>query len=197
MGRRRRDRSRADHWTRRAHAEGHAARSVYKLKEIHRRFGVIPLHGRVLDLGCSPGSWSGLVRQVAPATRLVGVDRNPTPQAYPGIFIQGSVHDLDVERCREALGGAADLVLSDMAPDTTGDRLVDHVRQVELATRALDLARALLRPGGDFVCKVFDGVDAPAFVARVREHFDRLRRVRPEATRKESIEFFVVAQGFR
>jgi 23S rRNA (uridine2552-2'-O)-methyltransferase len=110
-------------------------------------------------------------------------------------MIQASVFDVDAERILEALGGPADLVLSDMAPSTTGSRFTDHVRQIELAEAGRALAAQVLRPGGNFVVKVFDGEDAPAFVLRMRRDYDKARRVKPEATRKKSVEFFMVGLG--
>jgi 23S rRNA (uridine2552-2'-O)-methyltransferase len=191
------DHKRPDHWTRRAKAQGYAARSVFKLDEIHRRMPVLPRGGRVLDLGCSPGSWSAWVHDHGgPGTVLVGVDLLETP-GYPGAFLHGSALEIGAEAIRERLGGPADLVLSDMAPRTTGNRFSDHVVQIELATMALSFADALLRPGGAFVCKVFDGEDAPAFMAAVQGRFAELRRFRPEATRSQSREYFVGARGFR
>ena len=93
------------------------------------------------------------------------------------------------------LGGPPDLVVSDMAPNTTGARFTDHVRQLELAEIAASLGIELLRPGGSFVVKVFDGQDAHDYVQRLRPHFEKVKRVKPEATRRESVEFFVVCTG--
>ena len=123
--------------------------------------------------------------------RLVGVDFD-APQGIDGIFIEGSALEIGPEVLGEALGGAADVLLSDMAPNTTGDRFADHVRQLALADRALDCAIALLRPGGHFVTKVFEGASAPAYVERVRAHFEAVRRIKPKATRDRSVEFFVI-----
>ena len=187
----------SDHWTRKAKEAGFPARSVYKLSEIDGRHHIVPVAGRVLDLGCSPGSWSRYVaRKAGPAGRLVGVDLTPVPD-LPGTFVQGSIYELDPELLREALGGPADLVLSDMAPSTTGSKVTDHLQQVALAEQALALAQVILAPGGAFVVKVFDGGDAPAFVASVRAAFATVKRMKPEATRRESREFFLIGLGFR
>lgn len=184
-----------DHYGRQAKSDGHAARSIYKLEQIEQRFKVLPRNGRVLDLGCSPGSWSQFARSAGGAdTRCVGIDLTEV-NGYPGTQFIDSVFDVELDAIREALGGSADLVMSDMAPSTTGNRFTDHVRQIELAERARELAVALLKPGGNFVVKVFDGEDAPALIARIREHFTTTKRVKPKATRKESVEFFVVGLG--
>lgn len=191
------DRTRSDHWTQQAKDEGYAARSVFKVREIDERMGIVQTGARIVDLGCAPGSWSRYLRQRAgEGAVLIGVDINDVP-GFPGTFLRQSVYDVDVEQLRDALGGCADLLVSDMAPSTTGARTTDHLRQVALAERALELTLALLCPGGAFVAKVFDGSDAPAFVERVRARFEEVRRVRPQATRTESREFFVVGRGFR
>jgi 23S rRNA (uridine2552-2'-O)-methyltransferase len=184
-----------DHFGKRAKADGFAARSVYKLEEIQKRFTLIPRNGRVVDLGCSPGSWTSYVKQVGGAdTRTVGIDLDEVG-GYLGHQFVGSVFDISAEDILEVLGGPADLVMSDMAPNTSGNRFTDHVRQIELAEQARVLAQALLAPGGNFIAKVFEGEEAPDFVARVRADYGKTKRVKPKATRKESVEFFVVALG--
>lgn len=185
-----------DRFTQKAREEGFAARSVYKLQDIQRRTRLLKPGQRVVDLGCSPGSWLGYAAgEIGPRGVIVGVDIEE-PTVRPGPVIVRSVLEVEPAEIMDALGGRADVVLSDMAPRTTGDTFGDHVRQIELATRALTLACALLEPGGSFVCKVFDGEEAHAFVQSVRPHFAETRRVRPEAVRQNSREFFVVATGF-
>lgn len=180
-----------DRFTRQAKEEGYAARSVYKLKEIQASARILRRGQRVLDLGAAPGSWSRYAREVAgPTGVVIGVD-----VVEPAEIVK-SVLDVEPDELRAALGGPAEVVLSDMAPLTIGDPQADHFVQIELATRALTLARAVLAPGGAFVCKVFDGQDAPAFVQDVRASFETVKRARPEAVRQNSREFFVVATGF-
>lgn len=187
----------SDRFSRKAQAEGFAARSIYKLEEIDRKHHVVPRGGRVLDLGCAPGSWSQYVAsRGGPGTRLVGIDLQEV-RVYPGDFVQGSILEVPLASLIERLGGPADLVLSDMAPSTTGTRRLDHYRQIELAQMALEVARRALRPGGAFVVKVFEGEDAQAYFDEVRRSFTEVRRMKPEAVRRESVEFFVVARGFR
>ncbi len=191
------DRSRPDHWTQRAKREGFQARSVYKLDEIVAREPVLTRGGRVVDIGCAPGSWSRYVAQVCgPECRLVGVDIQPV-DGYPGTFLLGSIEEIPAERVRELLGGPADAVISDMAPSTTGDRMGDHLRQISLCEVALAFAEGLLRPGGAFVIKVFDGRDAPAFTQALRARFQAVRRMKPKAVRPESVEFYLVATGYK
>lgn len=181
---------RADSWSRRAKAAGFPARSVFKLEEIDQRHHVLPRGGVVLDLGCYPGSWSKWLIQRG--LTVVGVDLS-APDLRGGTWIVESV--LEVEPARLLEHGPYDAVVSDLAPKTTGTRLVDHVRQIELADRALSLAQAVGRPGSTFVCKVFEGEDAAGFVDRVRAVYRDVKRLKPDATRNNSVEFFVVAKG--
>lgn len=185
---------RGDRFTKKAKSEGFAARSVYKLEEIDRRAQVLKRGMRVLDLGCAPGSWSAYAAKRASA--VVGVDIKEVA-SFPGTFIHEDIAQVSADRLREALGGNPHLVLSDMAPHTVGDRFTDHVRQMRLAELARERAVELLEPGGTFVCKVFDGQDAHAWVQSLRPNFETVRRLKPEATRRISKEFFVLASGFR
>jgi 23S rRNA (uridine2552-2'-O)-methyltransferase len=181
-----------DHYTKRAKAAGYAARSVFKLDEIASRVK-LPRGGAAVDLGCFPGSWSKWL--IEHGFAVVGVDLQAPLLA--GTWITRSVFDVDAQELAVALGGPADVVVSDMAQNTSGDRFTDHCRQIALADRALALAATLLRPGGAFVCKVFDGADAPAFTERVRARFGDVKRIKPDATRDRSVEFFLAATGFR
>jgi 23S rRNA (uridine2552-2'-O)-methyltransferase len=150
----------------------------------------------VVDLGCFPGSWTRYaIEQVGPDGVVVGVDFE-APRVSGATFIAASALEVSAEQLREALGGPADVLLSDMAPNTTGDKAGDHLRQIALAEHALHLATELLAPGGAFVCKVFEGGEAAAFVEEARRHFRAVRRMRPEAVRKVSREWFLVATGF-
>ncbi len=186
---------RPDHWSRKAKEEGYAARSVFKLEEIHQRFPVVPRSGGIaVDLGCFPGSWSKWL--IERDVRVVGVDLK-APDLSGGTWIVASALEVTAEQLREAAGGPIDLVVSDMAPNTTGNRFTDHCRQIELATRALELARAVLTPKGAFVAKVFDGGDAPAYVRMVQTSFTEFKRLKPEATRDNSVEFFVAGRGLK
>lgn len=186
-----------DPLTKKAKEMGFAARSVFKLEEIHEKFRILRQGQRVLDLGCSPGSWAAYALPIiGPRGVLVGVDIQP-PVHGGFVFLEKSVLDVTVPEMLEALGGPADVVLSDMAPSTTGSHDIDHLRQMALVEMALELATGLLAPGGAFVCKVFDGGEVPAFQTRIRPLFEQVKRSRPEAVRKPSREFFLVAQGFR
>jgi 23S rRNA (uridine2552-2'-O)-methyltransferase len=186
-----------DKYTAKAKAEGYEARSIYKLEQIDKKHPVIHRGDRVVDLGCYPGSWTRYaIQKVGRKGTVVGVDFT-APKVSGATFFEASALDVSPEQLLEVLGGAANTVLSDMAPPTTGDKTGDHYRQIELARRALYVAAELLEPGGTFVCKVFEGGDAQDFVLEARVLFKTVKRVRPDAVRKVSREWFLVATGFK
>jgi len=186
---------RGDHYSKRAQQEGYAARSVYKLQEIQKKWRVLAKGQRVVDLGCAPGSWSRYAHeQIGHQGVLVGIDIQEVA-GFPGVFLQTSIEEIGIEEMQMHLGGDADLIISDMAPSTTGNRFTDHVRQIALIEAGRDLALAVLKPGGHFVAKVFEGQDAHAFVQSLRSDFETVKRLKPKATRGRSVEFFVVAMG--
>ncbi|HMV67264.1 MAG TPA: RlmE family RNA methyltransferase [Myxococcota bacterium] len=186
-----------DRFTRAAKEQGFPARSVFKLSEVQRRHPLLRQGQRVVDLGCFPGSWSQYALQViGPSGRLVGVDLQ-APELAGGVFLARSVYEVSAEELIEALGGPADVVLSDMAPNTTGVAFTDHVRQMELARCAVERADAVLAPGGSLFLKVFDGEEVPAFQLDLRRRYAKLDRFRPEAVRRNSREFFLLASGRR
>jgi 23S rRNA (uridine2552-2'-O)-methyltransferase len=188
-----------DHFHERAKREGYAARSAYKLEEIDRKLRLIAPGARVLDLGAAPGSWTQYAsRAVGERGVVVAVDRAPLRIRVPQNVRAITADALSVEPASlcAAVGGARfDIVLSDMAPRTSGDRFVDQQRSADLCGRALWLARSTLRPGGSFVAKVLEGESTRDFVAAVRAEFRTVRLVRPEATRKRSTEVFVIGMG--
>lgn len=184
---------RPDHFTKKAKAAGFEARSVFKLEEIDQRFSLTRPGGVAVDLGCFPGSWSRYLIQRR--MKVVGVDLK-APEFGGGRWIARSVMEVEADELL-AGGERVDLFCSDMAPNTSGDRFTDHVRQIRLAERALSLARECLRESGSFVVKVFDGEDAPTFQKDVATSFAEVKRVKPDATRDRSVEFFLVGKGFR
>jgi len=184
-----------DHYTRRAREERWLARSVYKLEEIDRKVRLIRSGDRVLDLGCYPGSWSQYsVVKVGPTGEVVGVDlKKPDRFSSPRFrFIEADVLSLDVAWLRE-LVGTRDLVISDLAPATSGISVTDTSRSIELARRALELALAVLKKGGHFLCKVFEGPEVKALRTELAEHFARVQAHRPSAVRKASREIYLLA----
>jgi 23S rRNA (uridine2552-2'-O)-methyltransferase len=192
------ERQLTDPYVRRAIAEGYRARAAYKLMELDDRFGLLARVERVVDLGAAPGSWCQVVRQRAPRAHLVGIDlleMDPVPGAT---LIQGDFLAPDAPgRLEEALGGPADLVLSDMAANMVGHARTDHLRTMALVESAAAFAAEVLRPGGSFVAKLLSGGAEPALVAELKRQFATVRHAKPPASRKESSETYVVAQGFR
>jgi 23S rRNA (uridine2552-2'-O)-methyltransferase len=185
-----------DHYTRRALKEGYPARSAYKLEEIQQRHRVLRPGDRVLDLGCAPGSWLMVAaRWVGDRGRVTGVDLKPVRRDLPenAGALTGDVFDL----ADAVLSERFDVVLSDMAPDTTGNRVVDAARSLALSEAALHVARERLRPGGRFVCKIFQGEDFQAFSAAVRETFQEHAIFKPLSTRKSSREVYLIGLGKR
>jgi len=188
---------RADRFTKKAKAEGYAARSVFKLSAVVDRNRFIRQGMRVVDLGCFPGSWSKFALQrVGPKGAVVGIDIKP-PKISGGVFYQKDVYEVTPEELAGHLGGPADVILSDMAPNTTGIPLTDHVRQIELVRRALAIAEMILVPGGSLFVKVFDGEEVPDLQHDLRERFEKVKRYRPEAVRRVSREFFLLGTGFK
>jgi 23S rRNA (uridine2552-2'-O)-methyltransferase len=183
-----------DAYRSRARREGYVSRAVYKLKEIDERYGLFRPGQRVLDLGCSPGSWLQYVAsRIGPSGLAVGIDVTPPAieLAPPLYFIPGEITSLDLERLK-ALSPWFDVVLSDLAPKTTGLKEVDQQRSLELAWRAWDLAQNLLQPGGHFLVKVFEGPDLPKLAALLARAFSRCRRVKPAGSRAASPEIYLL-----
>lgn len=188
---------RHDAFFRKARGAGFAARSVYKLEEIDRRVRLLRAGDRVLDLGCRPGSWLQYARQaVGPHGAVVGIDRDPLPQPIAGARVL--VGDVFAVTDAELLGDlkAFDVVLSDMAPNTTGVRATDQARSAALVEEALSRAERLLAPGGAFVAKIFQGPDLEAIRKRLAGRFGEVRTVKPEGSRAQSIEIYLAAKGF-
>jgi 23S rRNA (uridine2552-2'-O)-methyltransferase len=179
-----------------AHRLGYRSRAAFKLIQLDERFRLLKPGRRVVDLGCAPGGWT----QVAGArgAKVVGIDLLPTEPVPGATLFAGDFRDPAMaDRVRAALGGPADLVLSDMAAPATGHAPTDHLRIVALAEAALSFAETLLRPGGAFVAKAFQGGAEGALLAALKHDFATVRHAKPAASRAESAETYVVATGFR
>ena len=203
MSRLRDKRTRHDGFYKRAKDEKYAARSVYKLEEIDRRFKLFKKGKRVLDLGCRPGSWlQYALERVGPRGFVVGLDRKPLDISLPdnAAMMVGDVLIVDPAELRAGLpgdGGCFHIVLTDMAPDTSGVAFADQVRSMELFCQALELATKVGCPGGAFVGKLFMGEGFDETLTLVRRRYSKCKTVRPEATRKSSREVYLVAQGLK
>lgn len=187
-----------DAYFKKAKAEGYVARSAYKLIEIQERFRLFGAGARVLDLGCSPGSWLQVAGEiVGPRGRVVGIDLQPVELDLPvQVTAQvGDAFDIDPATLTGVAGGLFDAVVSDMAPNTTGAG--DHFRSVRLCRRVLEIVPHLLRPGGTLAMKVFEGEQYPALVKEVGAMFREARGFKPKACRDVSFETYIVGLGRR
>jgi 23S rRNA (uridine2552-2'-O)-methyltransferase len=182
-----------------ARRQGYRSRAAFKLQQLDARFHLLARGARIVDLGCAPGGWSQVaVEQIGPSGTVVGVDLSETDSLPGTTLIHGDFRDAAIAaQIRAALGGPADLVLSDMAAPATGHAATDHLRVVALADDAFALARTLLKPGGAFVAKVFQGGAAGELLAALKKSFAEVRHAKPAASRAESAETYVVAKGFR
>ncbi len=187
-----------DRFTRAAKEAGYPARSVFKLEEIDHRTRLLRGGQRVLDLGATPGSWSMYAaKKIGPGGKLLAVDLEPLGAALPAnaVFVQGDALSLTNDDL--AMFAPYDVVLSDMAPRTTGNRVTDQARSFDLFMRALSVAATLGAKGGAFVGKIFMSDDLPAARTELRKHYATERLIRPEGTRSVSYEIFVVGQEKR
>ena len=187
-----------DPYVKRAKAEGYRSRAAYKLLELDERFGFLKGVKRVVDLGIAPGGWSQVVRLKAPGAAIAGIDLLPTdPIEGVTILEMDFMDEAAPDRLKEALGGPADLVLSDMAANTVGHPQTDHLRTMGLVEAAMEFAAEVLRPGGAFVAKVLAGGADANLVAELKRRFTTVKHAKPPASRKGSSEWYVVAQGFK
>ena len=180
-----------------AQAQGWRSRAAFKLIEMDDRYKLIKPGMRVLDLGAAPGGWCQVAKKRG-AGQVVALDLLPVDGIAGVTMLEGDFNDPDMpDRLRAAMGGPADLVLSDMAPNTTGHNATDHLRIIALAELALDFAMKVLAPGGAFVAKVFQGGSEREMLAPMKLAFEVVRHAKPPAGRKESSELYVIATGFR
>ncbi len=177
---------------------GYRSRAAYKLQELAKKDQLIRAGGTVLDLGAAPGGWTQIAVELAgPRGKVVALDILDMEAIAGAIFIHGDCRDPAVRaRVIEAIGGKLDLVMSDMAPNITGLKDVDEAGMVELAEITLDLADELLRPGGGLLIKLFQFADTELVVKRIKSSFAYVSRRKPEASRPESREFYVVAKQY-
>lgn len=184
-----------DFWSQKAFSEGYPARSVYKLKEIDEKFGMIKKNYTVLDLGAAPGSWTTfLLRQMDGTGKVVSCDLNPLAKSVKGdnlVFIQG---DLNAPEIRKQIKeqGPYDLVVCDAAPKTTGIRMVDTASSEQLVEMAIYYAQIMLKTGGNFCVKIFQNGDQQRLLKAMREVFTSAKGFKPEACRQESFETYLI-----
>jgi 23S rRNA (uridine2552-2'-O)-methyltransferase len=187
-----------DPYVRRAKAEGYRSRAAYKLIELDEKFGLLRGVKGVVDLGIAPGGWSQVVRKKSPSAKVAGIDLLPTdPIDGVAILQMDFMDEAAADALRDALGGPADLVLSDMAANTVGHPQTDHLRTMGLVEAGLEFATEVLKPGGAYVAKVLAGGTDNQLLAELKRHFTTVKHAKPPASRKDSSEWYVVAQGFK
>lgn len=188
-----------DPYVRAAKAAGWRSRAAFKIIELDEKYGLFHPGQRVVDLGAAPGGWTQVaVQKAGERGKVVGLDLLPMDVIAGATLLQGDFQDEAVEQAvLDALDGPADLVLSDMAPNTTGHNATDHLRILGLVELALDFAGKVLVPGGAFVAKVFQGGTERDLLNRLKRDFATVRHAKPPSSRKDSAEMYVVAQGFR
>lgn len=180
-----------------AKAKGYRSRAAFKLTEIDDRFHLLRKGSRVVDLGCAPGGWVQVALERG-AAAVAGVDLLAVDPLPPAILLEMDFTDPACEPLLiEALGGPADLVLSDMAPNTTGHRQTDHLRIIGLMEAGASFAIDILKPGGAFVAKAFQGGETETVIRLLKKHFGDVKHVKPKASRAESSEVYLVATGFK
>ncbi len=205
-----------DHYFHQAKREGYRSRAAYKLKEINDRKKIFTKGDAVLDCGCAPGSWLQVAEQcIGPRGVVIGIDLNPLPHSFQQRnihVITGDLNDVTDEHLHEALVQTRaamsssdkpvetqpcfDVILSDMAPKTTGQKSSDHHASARLVDMLFDRCRGLLEPGGNLVVKVFEGERSPDLLARARQLFDNAKGFKPQASRQHSTEMYIVAKGY-
>ena len=185
-----------DPYVKRAKAEGYRSRAAYKLLELDEKFGLLKGARRVVDLGIAPGGWAQMVRKFHPQAAIVGIDLLPVdPIEGVTLFEMDFMDDAAPEMLIDALGGPPDLVLSDMAANTTGHKQTDHLRTMGLVEAAAEFAIAQLQPGGSFLSKSFAGGSDQTLLNELKRNFATVKHAKPPASRKGSVEWYVVAKG--
>jgi 23S rRNA (uridine2552-2'-O)-methyltransferase len=181
-----------------AKAQGYRARSAFKLRELDDKFGLLKNAIAIIDLGAAPGGWCQVALERRPKARITAIDLLSIEPMAGVDFFQADFLAADMpDKLIASLGGPADLVMSDMAANTTGHRQTDHLRTMGLCEAALDFAIDILKPGGQFVAKVFAGGADTALLAQMKQLFSIVKHAKPPASRKDSSEWYVIAQGFK
>jgi len=191
-----------DPYVAQAKREGYRSRAAYKLLEINQRYPILKKGSRIIDLGCAPGGWCQVATTIVGENHeqplIVGIDYLPVdPLAGVCLLEMDFLDDQAPQKLIEALGGQPDVVLSDMAAPTTGHRRTDHLRTAHLCEVAADFAISVLKPGGHFLAKSFQGGTENALLAQLKQNFRETHHVKPPASRADSVEFYLLARHFK
>jgi 23S rRNA (uridine2552-2'-O)-methyltransferase len=190
----------SEHFYKEAKRVGYRARSAFKLQQIQKKFHIISKGDCVIDLGAAPGGWSQVAREiVGDEGVIIGVDIKPIKPMEGVKFVQGDMTNQDTKEniLKNIKNNTADVILSDMAPDITGNYSVDHARSIWLCEKALHTAKFLLKPEGNFVCKIFEGESMEKFVKNVKQLFRMVKKFSPSASRKSSSEVYLIAKSLK
>ncbi len=184
-----------DHYFKKAKKEGFLARSAYKLEEIHKKYNLLKKKSKVLDLGAAPGSWTQFVLQKFPDSKVIAIDLQEIKVSHPNLIaLQEDIYNINWEKLKKEHPDffPLDILISDMAPKTTGIKNTDQLRSAALCEMALFVAKKELKIGGNFVCKIFESGEVQNFRKEMQEVFNKVALFKPKSTRKNSKEIFVV-----
>lgn len=189
-----------EHYYKAAKRVGYRARSAFKLKQIQNKFSIFSKGDTVIDLGAAPGGWSQVANEcVGEKGIVIGADIEAVKPLFGVIFIQGDVTEESTinEIKKEITKSNVDVIISDMSPDITGTYSIDQARSVYLCETALSVADQMLKPGGNFICKLFEGEDTKEFIDKVKSRFKYVKKFSPQASRKSSSEIYVIGLSFK
>ncbi len=177
---------------------GYRSRAAFKLLELNEKYKLLHKNQKIIDLGAAPGGWTQIAVAKSGAGNVIGIDLLEVEPIEGAILLVGDVRDEEsIRKVLEWSQGGADLVLSDMAPNSSGDAKTDHLRVVGLAEIALEVAVEILKPGGSFLCKFWQGGAEGELRQKLQKHFSKVRYSKPDSSRKDSAEMYLVAEGFR
>jgi len=189
-----------EHFYKEAKKHGYRARSAYKLKQIQKKFNIISKNDIVIDLGAAPGGWSQVAKEIiGESGKIIGVDISPIKPINGVVFIQGDITDkntLEVVN-KQLYNKKADVIISDMSPDITGNYSIDHANSMWLCENAFNFSKIILKNGGNFICKIFEGEDTVKFINSVKNDFNMVKRFSPNASRKSSSELYLIAKALK
>jgi 23S rRNA (uridine2552-2'-O)-methyltransferase len=189
-----------EHFYKQAKKVGYRARSAFKLKQIHKKFNIFSLNDIVIDLGAAPGGWSQIAQElIGESGRIISIDLQPIKPLRNVVILQKDMTKKEtIEEIKQHINNKkADVVLSDMSPDISGNYSIDHARSMWLCKNALDTTLQLLKPGGHFICKIFEGEETKQFIDTARKHFNNVKKYSPSASRKSSSEIYMIAKSLK
>ncbi len=189
-----------EHFYKEAKRVGYRARSAFKLKHMQKKFHIFSKNDLIIDLGAAPGGWSQVAKElIGESGLIISIDILPIRPLDGVVIIQGDLTEKEtIEEINQQMNNRqADVVLSDMSPDITGNYSVDQARSIWLCNKALETAEILLKPGGNFICKIFEGEDTKKFINTVKQHFCMVKKFSPTASRKSSSEIYLIAKSLK